>query len=106
MADERRIREATVQAIERHSRAIDVLTGYLNEASVLVLVFGILDTYSSNKLTIRVGEIVVATAFVLFVGAVSLRLFIYWLVGFFMRVSLEADEAAQAKAAQKQGGAQ
>jgi hypothetical protein len=58
MPEEVTISILTKTAMERSRRSIDILTTFFLEASVVVFVFGILDTYSSGKLTLRVGIVV------------------------------------------------
>ena len=61
MPDEATISMLTDSAMFRSERTIGILTPVsLQEASVLVFVFGILDTYAGNRLTATVGEIVSA----------------------------------------------
>lgn len=67
MPDEATIKELTTAAMARNSRTIDILTTFFQEASVLVFVFGILDTYANNRLTIRVGEVVGGLGFALLI---------------------------------------
>jgi Zn-dependent membrane protease YugP len=66
MPDQRTIEAATEYSVFRFKRAIEMITAFLSEASVLVLVFGLLDMYSTNKLTWNVGEVVAGSAAVLF----------------------------------------
>ena len=95
MRIDRRIDEAARYALERHSRSVDIIVGYLHEASVLVLVFGLLDTYSSNRLNWRVAEVVFGLAFVLFVAALTVRWVLYKslkVIFKFVITSVEAGE--------------
>ncbi len=82
-------------AIEMNSRSIDLVVGYLNEASVLVLVFGILDTYANGKLSWTVAVVVVGLAFALFAVAMSTRLILYRVARIILRSSLKAVMEAE-----------
>ena len=84
MSNERTIEAAAKYAIEKNARTIDLIVGYLCDASVLVLVFGILDTYSTGKLTWSVSGFVVGLAFVLFLAAMATR----WVIFRFLKVVL------------------
>ncbi len=73
MPDDKTIAELTSLALERNERVIGIWTTFLQEASVLVLVFGVLDTYASNKLTMRVGFIVAGLGLALLGAAFSVK---------------------------------
>jgi hypothetical protein len=77
MPDEKTIADLTAEALRRNEWFIQILTTFLQEASVLVLVFGILDTYASNKLTVRVGVIVAGLGLTLLVAAFAVRSIFY-----------------------------
>ena len=77
MPDDKTIAALTVVALERNRRLIDILTTFFQEASVLVFVFGILDLYASNKLTVRIGVIVGALGFVLLLAAFAMKSLFY-----------------------------
>lgn len=76
MPDDVIVSELTQTAMERNDRNIGILTSFFQEASVLVFVFGILDTYASNKLTLGVGLVVAALGFILLIAAFTVK-FIY-----------------------------
>jgi|HubBroStandDraft_2_1064218.scaffolds.fasta_scaffold74461_2 uncharacterized membrane protein len=81
MPDERIIHQLAEHALERNGRTLELATSFLQEASVLVLVFGILDTYASGKLTRSVISIVLVVGLSLLAAAFSLR----WICYRFMR---------------------
>jgi hypothetical protein len=95
MPNERTIEAAANYALEKNARTIDLIVGYLNEASVLVLVFGILDTYSTGRLTWKVGGLVVGLAFVLFLAAMATRWVIFRFLKVVLRYSLRTLESHQ-----------
>jgi hypothetical protein len=95
MEDERIVEAAAEYSVYRFKRAIELITSFLSEAAVLVLVFGLLDTYSTNRLTWTVGEIVAATSAVLFFAALSVRAFFFVLFRWMIRHSNKAIESAQ-----------
>lgn len=76
MPDDVTVSELTQTAMERSDRNIGILTSFFQEASVLVFVFGILDTYASNKLTLGVGIVVAVLGFILLIAAFTVK-FIY-----------------------------
>jgi divalent metal cation (Fe/Co/Zn/Cd) transporter len=77
MPDEATISKLTDAAMERNKRSIEILTTFFQEASVLVFVFGILDTYSSGKLTVAVGEVVGFLGFALLIAAFVVKSVFY-----------------------------
>jgi hypothetical protein len=95
MPNERTIESAAKYAIEQNSRSLDLLVGYLNEASVLVLVFGILDTYATGRLNWMVAGFVVVLSFVLFLAAMATRWIAYRVLKVVLRFSLATVEAQQ-----------
>jgi hypothetical protein len=95
MRIERRIDEAARFALDRHTRSIDLIVGYFHEASVLVLVFGLLDTYSSNRLDWSVARIVCALAFLLFVIALGMRWLLYRFLRIIFRFVITSVEAGE-----------
>src|SRR4051794_32796659 len=95
MPNERTIEAAARYALEKNHRSIDQIVGYLNDASVLVLVFGILDTYSTSKLTWPVAYFVVSLAFALFIAGMATRWIIYRILKVVVRYSLRAIEEQQ-----------
>jgi len=95
MPDERTIEAAAKYAVEKNHGSIDQIVGYLNDASVLVLVFGILDTYSTGKLTWPVAYLVVGLAFALFIAAIATRWVIYRFLKIVLRYSLRTVEQQQ-----------
>lgn len=94
MPDERTIEAATEYSVFRFKRAIELITSFLSEASVLVLVFGLMDMYSTNRLTRSVGEVVAATSAVLFAAALSVRAVFYAVFKWMIKHSLAAMEEA------------
>ena len=81
MPDERIIDQLAEHALERNERTINLATTFLQEASVLVLVFGILDTYASGRLSRSVVGIVLAVGLSLLAAAFALQ----WICYRFMR---------------------
>jgi uncharacterized membrane protein len=73
MPDEHSISTLTKSLLKQSERNIEIWTTFFLEASVLVLVFGILDMYVNDKLTARVGEVVGALGVALLVAAFSVR---------------------------------
>jgi integral membrane sensor domain MASE1 len=73
MPNEQTVQALADHAINRYTRSIDLFTTFLQEASVLVLVFGILDTYSQDKLTWTVGKVVAVLGVALLVAAFTFR---------------------------------
>jgi uncharacterized membrane protein len=81
MPDEQIIQQLADHALERNRRTIDLATAFLHDAAVLVLVFGILDTYATGKLSRSVVGIVVIVGLGLLAAAFSLQ----WICYRFMR---------------------
>jgi hypothetical protein len=79
-------------AVERHDRAIGILTSFLHEAAVLVLVFGILDTYASNKLNRRIGEMVFCGGFFLLFAALAFRSICYRFMRMVIRWTMDIQD--------------
>src|SRR5579872_921044 len=77
MPDWRRIATEARFILERHNREVDLVTSYLHEASVLVLVFGLLDTFATGRLDWTVAKFVVSIAFVLFAAALATPWMVY-----------------------------
>lgn len=77
--------------VERNKRSVEILTAFLQEASVLVLVFGILDAYNSNRITFRIGEVFAALGTLLLLAAFMVR----WLAYRAARIVVKALLAAQ-----------
>lgn len=77
MPDWRRIATEARFILERHKREVDLVTSYLQEASVLLLVFGLLDTYATRRLDWTVAKFVVSIAFVLFAAALATPWMVY-----------------------------
>lgn len=92
MPNEQTIKELADHAIERHDRSIVLFTTFLQESSVLVLVFGILDTYAQNKLTWSVAKTVVGLGVALFVAAFTFRWMCCRVVRFVIRYGLTMQE--------------
>jgi hypothetical protein len=77
MPDWRRIATEARFILERHNREVDLVTSYLHEASVLVLVFGLLDTFATGRLDWTVAKFIVSIAFVLFAAALATPWMVY-----------------------------
>lgn len=92
MDREETLNRLTDRAVKRHERSIELLTTFLQEASCLVLVFGILDTFASNKLTWRVGGVVTTLGTVLFLAAFSVRYVCFRIVRMLIEWSLTIQE--------------
>ena len=80
MPEEKTIEELTAAALERSSRVIEIWTTFLQEASVLVFVFGILDMYAGGKLTVRVATVVAVLGLSLLGAAFSVKSVFYRLL--------------------------
>ena len=80
MPDEATISVLTQSAMERSERNITIWTTFLQEASVLVLVFGILDTYAANRLTVTVGFVVGILGLALLGAAFAVRQVFRWFI--------------------------
>ena len=92
MPDDQTIKALAELALEKNSRTIEILTTFLQEASVLVLVFGILDTYAAGKLSHNVISIVLAVGLTLLAGAFSVRWIVYRFMCLVMRFALTVQE--------------
>ena len=73
MPEDATVDALTEAAMERNDRIIVIFTTFFQEASVLVYVFGILDTYANNKLTSEVGWVVAALGTALLVAAFAVK---------------------------------
>jgi hypothetical protein len=94
MLDERTIEAATEYSVFRFGRAIGLCTEFLSEASVLILVFGLLDLYAAGRLTVEVGLKIGAGSAVLFVMALSVRAVFYQALKWMIKHSSAAIEGA------------
>jgi hypothetical protein len=94
MPDDKTINDLTVLALKRSERLISILTTFLQEASVLVLVFGILDMYVGNKLTVRAGLIVGTLGFALLVAAFAVNSIFYRVLRLWVAHLLSLQEAS------------
>jgi hypothetical protein len=92
MPDEQIIDQLAEHALERNGRTITLATTFLQEASVLVLVFGILDTYASGKLSRSVVSIVLVVGLGLLVAVFSLQWICYRFMRRFFRYTLTIQE--------------
>jgi hypothetical protein len=92
MPNEQTIQALADHAIQRHNRSIDLFTTFLQESSVLVLVFGILDTYAQGKLTWTVGKVVAVLGISLFVAAFTFRWLCCRVVRVIIRYALTIQE--------------
>jgi uncharacterized membrane protein len=92
MPDEQIIEQLAKHALERNRRTIDLATTFLQEASVLVLVFGILDIYGSGKLSRSVVSIVLIVGLGLLAAAFSLQWICYRLMRRVIRYTLTIQE--------------
>lgn len=95
MPDEKTIRELAQHALERNKRSIDLLTTFFMESAAMVLVFGVLDTYSSGKLTSTVIKVVATVGFSLLVAAFAVQWVYYRLIKVVIRYSLTIQEHAK-----------
>ncbi len=94
MLDDPTIEAATEYSIFRFKRVIELITNFFSEASVLVLVFGLLDMYSTNRLTWNIGELVAAASAVLFAAAISVRPVFFVILRWMIRHSITAIDGA------------
>lgn len=79
MADQALIARLIEESKKRNKRLVDILTTFFQEASVLIFVFGILDTYSSGKLSRGVAVVVALSGFIFLIAAVSVQRAFDWL---------------------------
>ena len=77
MLNEKLISDLTMAAMERNQRSIEIWTSFLQEASVLVWVFGLLDTWAKDALTIRMAIGVSLSGALLLFAAFSVRSMYY-----------------------------
>jgi hypothetical protein len=85
MPDDATISLWTKAAMERNERFVGILTTFFHEASVLIFVFGILDTYSTGKLTWHVGAVVGGLGFAFLLAAFSVRNVVHRFIRFRVR---------------------
>ena len=83
----------------RNERSITIFTTFFQEASVLVFVFGILDTYANNRLTTIVGEVVAVLGSALLIAAFSVKLVFHRLSRRAVKQWLTLQEEAAARGA-------
>jgi hypothetical protein len=94
MPDDKTVNALTGVALKRYKRLISIWTTFLQEASVLVLVFGILDMYVGNKLTVRAGLIIGTLGFALLVAAFSVKSIFYRVLRLWVVHLLSLQEAS------------
>jgi len=94
MPDEQTIKGLAEHALERNKRSIDLLTTFFQESAAMVLVFGILDTYASDKLTPTVIKVVATLGFSLLVAALALKWVFYRFIKLVIRYTLTIQEHA------------
>jgi hypothetical protein len=92
MPDEKTIRELAEHALVRNKRSIDLLTTFFQESAAMVLVFGILDTYASDRLTPTVIKVVAALGFSLLVAAFAVQWVFYRLIRLVIWYTLTIQE--------------
>jgi hypothetical protein len=73
MADPPLVKELVKKAKGRNKRLVDILTTFFSEASVLIFVFGILDTYASGKLSVMVAAAVACAGSIFFLAALGVQ---------------------------------
>jgi len=95
MPDEKTIKELAEHALTRNKRSIDLLTTFFQESAAMVLVFGILDTYASSKLTPTVIKVVTTLGFSLLVAAFAVQWVYYRIIKLVIRYTLTIQEHAQ-----------
>lgn len=94
MPEEQTIKALAEHALERNKRSIDLLTTFFQESAAMVLVFGILDTYSTDKLTPTVVKVVATLGFSLLVAAFAVKWVFYRLIRVVIRYTLLIQEHA------------
>jgi len=92
MPDDQTIEQLAKHALDRNKRSIDLLTTFLMESAAMVLVFGILDTYSSGKLTSTVIKVVAIVGLALFIAAFAVQWAYFRLIRLVIRYSLTIQE--------------
>jgi hypothetical protein len=100
MPENKTIEELAQHALKRNKRSIDLLTSFCMESAAMVLVFGILDTYASGKLTLTVIRVVAIVGFSLLIAAFGVQWVYYRLLKLLIRYSLTIQEHA------KEGGSE
>jgi hypothetical protein len=95
MPEEQTIKTLAGHALERNKRSIELLTTFFQESAAMVLVFGILDTYASGKLTPTVIKVVATLGFSLLVAAFAVRWVYYRLIRVVIRYTLTIQEHAE-----------
>jgi len=76
-----RIKQAATLLTDRLKRQIDMAATFFSEASVLVLVFGLLDPYvynSNHKIDYHFARVIVGASFVSYVLAAALPRLVRW----------------------------
>ena len=94
MPEEQTIKALAEHALERNKRSIDLLTTFFQESAAMVLVFGILDTYASGKLTPTVIKVVATLGFSLLVAAFAVKWVYYRLIRVVIWYTLTIQEHA------------
>jgi hypothetical protein len=97
MPDETTIKKLAEHALDRNKRSIDLLTTFFQESAAMVLVFGILDTYASGKLTSTVIKVVATLGFSLLVAAFACKWVFYRFIRVVIRYTLTIQEHSGAK---------
>jgi hypothetical protein len=95
MPEEQTIKALAEHALQRNKRSIDLLTTFFQESAAMVLVFGILDTYASGKLTPTVIKVVATLGFSLLVAAFAVKWVYYRLIRLVIRYTLTIQEHAE-----------
>jgi hypothetical protein len=95
MPEEQTIKALAEHALDRNKRSIDLLTTFFQESAAMVLVFGILDTYASGKLTPTVIRVVATLGFSLLVAAFAVKWVYYRLIRVVIRYTLTIQEHAE-----------
>lgn len=96
MPEDATVNVLTDAAMARNERVISILTTFFQEASVLVFVFGILDTYANDKLNSEVGIVVASLGTALLIGAFAVKSVFYRLSKRSVRSWLTLHEQAAA----------
>jgi hypothetical protein len=95
MPEEQTITALAEYSLERNKRSIDLLTTFFQESAAMVMVFGILDTYASGKLTLTVIEVVATLGFFLLVAAFAVKWLYYRVIRVVIRYTLTVQEHAE-----------
>jgi hypothetical protein len=95
MPEEQTIKALAEHALKRNKRSIDLLTTFFQESAAMVLVFGILDTYASGKLTPTVIKVVATLGFSLLVAAFAVQWVYYRIIRLVIHYTLTIQEHAE-----------